>query len=459
MTDVTINLRPGLELIVKRRKTNISKRVEILVNKDAVVEPGVIEPPMPIPPDPASDWEARSAGRKLARRLMSPDASDANLAARHPHETVGLWVGNYDDAAHSLPIIDQHGLRFDVVPDKEIPDWYADLNYRYGANSTMYVQWQQRFSKLFVETVFMKNGLMSGEKLAVLSSFMNTSSWGKIVVSLLDGHKFPYLYQYDESSNTRNLVPGIGSPPTDFDWQPKIGQVPTCLYTVTNGTPIGQIPPGCFGILADKWITFDLVVETGDLIPGTNTWHADRKLYATVDGVKRLLIHYGAATQNYVGRNAAPFEAIWLAPYLTNGSSGHPVASCWYREVIVDDKPIPTPGSSEGNVIQDPYFTIDGVQYEIKEVASTPPPSGASPDNTRIPPSTDITDAAGAVWKLGAATHPDYGAEVLKNGVQFANGYGELLVWKGGVIKARNIPGDWYAVSGSGWVATTDPGP
>ena len=64
MTDVAISLRSGLELILKRRKGNTSKRVELLVNKDAMVESGVIEPePLPPPPDPVPEpsilWSPR----------------------------------------------------------------------------------------------------------------------------------------------------------------------------------------------------------------------------------------------------------------------------------------------------------------------------------------------------------------------------------------------------------------
>jgi len=103
--------------------------------------------------------------------------------------------------------------------------------------------------------------------------------------------------------------------------------------------------PGCENIVADKWITFDLVVETGGEIPGTKTWECDRKLYMTIDGIKRLVVHYSSSDRP-PGRNARPWTAVWLSPYMTGRDPAQTfpaTPSVWYREVIADDKPIPPP--------------------------------------------------------------------------------------------------------------------
>jgi len=240
-------------------------------------------------------------------------------------------------------VIDEQGLRYDVDPGKGTTDWYTDLGARYGANSVMYAQWQMMFSREFLETVFLRtNGGHPGEKLAVFSSLAATSSFGKLVVTTLGQWKFPFLYQYDVSGSTTNLHVAL---PSDFDVQPKVGVAPTCLFNVYRKTLPPQVPAGCKGLVADKWITFDLIVETGDVIPGKNTWHAERKLYMTIDGVRELVVHYGKDSPGYRGRNQRPFEAVWFAPYMTDKSwtQQHPVASVWHRELIVDDKPIPPP--------------------------------------------------------------------------------------------------------------------
>jgi hypothetical protein len=293
----------------------------------------------------ATDWAQRSAGRLFARRLASADASDANLAGRHPYADVGVWTPDTPaNDQYEEPVIDALGLRFDVKQGRGIPDWYFRLPREFGANSSFRMQWQQRFNQAFISTVFRTaGGGYPGIKLAIVSAFEASSPWEKLVVSTMDQHKFPYLYRYDQAGNTDNIEPAVDNVPTDFDWQPKQGQSPTCLYTQSNVTPQGQNVPGCTTLVADKWITFDLEADTGGLIPGTNTWDCEIRLYMTVDGVRQRVIDYGKNTRGYTGRNAKAWTGIWLAPYMTDRDLNQPFAvtpSTWYREVIVDDKPI-----------------------------------------------------------------------------------------------------------------------
>ena len=295
-----------------------------------------------VPTAAPEPWAKRSAGRLFARRLASAAANDANLAGRHPRTDVGVWTS---DPRYSQPVVDEFGLRYDIETGKGINDWYFKLPRPFGANTTFYMQWQQRFNAAFVDTVFrMRGGGFPGIKLAMISEFTGSSTWPKLVVSTLDQHKFPFLYQYDQGGNTSNLMAGANNG-ADYDWQPKVGVPASCVYTVNNRTPQGQPTPGCESIVADKWITFDLVVDTGGEIPGTKTWECDRKLYMTIDGVKRLVVHY-SSTNRPPGRNARPWTAVWLSPYMTDRDPAQtfPVTpSVWYREVIVDDKPIPPP--------------------------------------------------------------------------------------------------------------------
>lgn len=294
-------------------------------------------------PQPAAEpWAQRASGRLFARRLASAAANDANLAGRHPRTDVGVWSS---DPAYTQPVIDALGLRFDIETGKGINDWYFKLPQPFGANSKFYLQWRQRFNAAFIDTVFRTSGGgHPGIKLAIISEFNGSSTWPKLVVSTLDQHKFPFLYQYDQNGSTKNLMRSA-SGGADYDWQPKVGLAGTCLYSVNKRTPNGQPTPGCDGLVADKWITFDLEVLTEDLMPGTNTWHCDRKLFMTIDGERRLVVHY-SSHDGGVGRNARPWTGVWLSPYMTarDGAQTFPVTpSVWYREVIVDDKPIPPP--------------------------------------------------------------------------------------------------------------------
>ena len=65
----------------------------------------------------------------------------------------------------------------------------------------------------------------------------------------------------------------------------------------------------------------------------------------TLDGIKRLVVHYRSG-EGRPGRNARPWTAVWLSPYMTDRDPAQTfpaTPSVWYREVIVDDKPIPPP--------------------------------------------------------------------------------------------------------------------
>lgn len=294
---------------------------------------------------PDTDWTQRSTGRLFARRLASADASDANLAGRHPYADVGVWTPDTPtNDSYEEPVIDALGLRFDVKQGRGIPDWYFRLPREFGADSSFRMQWQQRFNQAFISTVFRTaGGGYPGIKLAIVSAFEASSPWEKLVVSTMDQHKFPYLYRYDQNGYTSSIQPNIGNPPVDFDWQPKLGEAPTCLYSRTNATPRGQAVPGCETLVADQWITFDLEADTGGIIPGTNTWDCELRLYMTVDGVRKLVIRYGPGSPGYTGRNAKPWTGVWLAPYMTDRDGSQAFAetpSTWYREVIVDDKAI-----------------------------------------------------------------------------------------------------------------------
>ena len=77
----------------------------------------------------------------------------------------------------------------------------------------------------------------------------------------------------------------------------------------------------------------------------------------------------------------------------------------------------------------------------------TPPPSGsgASPDATRIPDASSITDNSLAVWTIGS------GREILRNGVQVAGGYGFEILWYQGTIYVVGDDSRYWRWTGSTW--------
>lgn len=82
----------------------------------------------------------------------------------------------------------------------------------------------------------------------------------------------------------------------------------------------------------------------------------------------------------------------------------------------------------------------------------TPTPTTESPNNTRVPPATQIVDSAGAVWTRAA------NGAILRNGVQAAGGFGSQILYCSRIIYVFGTDSQWWRWNGS-WspVGTVDP--
>ena len=76
---------------------------------------------------------------------------------------------------------------------------------------------------------------------------------------------------------------------------------------------------------------------------------------------------------------------------------------------------------------------------------------GTSPDQTRLPPASQIVDASGSIWTIA-------GMSILRNGQQ-TGGLGTIITWCGGQIHVMGVDNQWWRWTGGGWspVGTTDP--
>jgi hypothetical protein len=78
-------------------------------------------------------------------------------------------------------------------------------------------------------------------------------------------------------------------------------------------------------------------------------------------------------------------------------------------------------------------------------------PSKASANGTDIPAATEITDSSGTIWTVS-------GGVVYKNGVLAGSSRNvKELLYENSTIYQENTSGNWYAWSGSAWVASSNP--
>lgn len=83
--------------------------------------------------------------------------------------------------------------------------------------------------------------------------------------------------------------------------------------------------------------------------------------------------------------------------------------------------------------------------------APTPPPTSESPNNTRLPPATQIVDSAGAAWTRTSS------GTILRNG-QGTSGAGSQVLYCNRIVYAFGTDSQWYRWS-NGWsaIGTSDP--
>src|SRR5687767_9645522 len=75
----------------------------------------------------------------------------------------------------------------------------------------------------------------------------------------------------------------------------------------------------------------------------------------------------------------------------------------------------------------------------------TPTPGQESPNNTRVPPATQITDSTGAVWTRAA------NGAILRNGVQAQGGVGSEILYCNHIVYVFGTDAQWYRWS-NGWI-------
>lgn len=112
-------------------------------------------------------------------------------------------------------------------------------------------------------------------------------------------------------------------------------------------------------------------------------------------------------------------------------------------------------GGNESNMVNTlPAYTTAIANFSCPVV--TPPTAATeSPDGTTVPPAAKIVDSQKNVWTLGAAVPMGY--VILKNGVQFAGGQGNLLLYYSKKVYTRNASNDWFVANGSWTKVPGDP--
>jgi hypothetical protein len=289
----------------------------------------------------------------------------------------------------------------------------SDLSVQFGENQEFYIQWRQRFSQEFLNTIYQGGGgwkqaiIGTGDKPGTLYSSC-TDLETVLHNNLYRG--FPQMYNSCTGSTSHvAFAPLEESFGGDFKLQ-NARPSPFCLYSATNaGT---QFPPtgNCFAYFADEWMTFQVRIRTGarsnDEWTGSQVtlWVAreNQPSELVIDRLWNLTAGSAAEDQK--------FGKIWLLPYNTGKSNAenHPTAFTWYDELIISRTKIADVAPAAGAIPQ----TLGWFQIPNTKLRTVCAAENGFPEVSGIEGCTAITED----WSGGAL-------DTLRN---------RLLIWGGG---------------------------
>ena len=236
-----------------------------------------------------------------------------------------------------------------------------DLLTQFGENAEFYIQWRQRFSPEFLNTLYTGGG---GWKQVIIGTgdepgcTASTSASGlchsscsplETVVQNTYHRGFAQMYNSCSGSSSHGPYAAFEEPfgGSDFKLQ-NARPSPYCLYSQGNTNPKTYFPPAgnCFGYFPNEWMTFQVRIKTGPRV-GDEWSNSFVTLWIGREGQpSQPAIAWGPynLTAGSASENLK-FGKIWLLPYNTGKSSAqaHPTAFTWYDELIISRKQIADP--------------------------------------------------------------------------------------------------------------------
>lgn len=219
-------------------------------------------------------------------------------------------------------------LRFEIPPNAPANGsgfWRQSMLRSFGARSTYYVQFRQRFSPQMIANIYGHNVMW---KQAIFHGPDSTCADVSLVTQAFYSANIPHLYT---DCGQRGIFTNGGHPPyliQQGDYK--------CWYGDTESK-------SCFHYVPNEWLTFYYEVSIGD-------WgrpNSSIKAWVAREGKPyRQWINI----QNFTLHNASPgkndYSYVDLLPYMTGRDpsvNGGPTAYTWYEELIISAQPIAAP--------------------------------------------------------------------------------------------------------------------
>jgi len=250
-----------------------------------------------------------------------------------------------------------------------------------GALGNLYIQWRQRFSSVFLNTVYAP---ASGWKTTIIGVGDQPGSGcsaqtsvpcapscttNDVVVQNTFLRGFPQMYNsctgsashgpYFPFERTADFGNGI-----DISFQDM--PAPYCLYSQGLTNPKTFFPPAgnCYPFVADEWMTFQVHIATG---PWVNGEYQNSLVELWVARANQAPVKVFNFTINLSAGNSPgePYGKIWLLPYHTDkdASQATAVGYTWYDELIISTQKIAEPSGTPGPLTPGPaQIKLSGFQ-------------------------------------------------------------------------------------------------
>jgi len=238
-----------------------------------------------------------------------------------------------------------------------------NLATQFGQNSDFYIQWRQRFSPEFLNTIYQGGGgwkqsiIGTGDKPGCTAAQSATglcySSCTALETVTQNTYNRGFAQMYNSCSGSASHGPynGFEQPFGSGDFKLQNARPsPYCLYS-QRLTSFFPSTGNCFGYFPNEWMTFQVRIKAGPRVGNEFTNSFVQLWIAREDQVSQLVLDWGPynLSAGPSGENQQ-FGKVWLLPYNTgkSASQSHPTAYTWYDELIIATSKIADPTSGGG---------------------------------------------------------------------------------------------------------------
>ena len=370
-----------------------------------------------VSPAPPADYSFQS--------LCDPNANPGVAKCVGFDSTADLG-GNYGDISGTLP--DAYGalrpqIDFTVkasgagsmqftIPPTSGPDssgeyftnFSNDLSTQFGEKSNFYIQWRQRFSPEFANTVYAGGEgwkqfiLGTGDQPGCNGAGGNGpcySSCSDLEIVTFNGFHRGFAQMYNSCSGSTSHGP-FDPFEQPFNNDIKLQNArpsPYCLYSQRlNNPPFSG--GNCFRYFSNEWMTFQLHIKTGPRVNDEFT-NSFVQLWIAREGQPAELAFdwgpYNLSAGNPLSNEK--FGKVWLTPYNTNKdpSVAYPLAYTWYDELIISAQPIPIRSSVTSFVVNTGPTISNVAVTDISNTTATITWTTSTPSTSQVQYGTTVS--------------------------------------------------------------------